>query len=238
MAVTVLRIGSLRMCCKVVRTVGNVSFRMGRKRIVTLVNTGKTKGAAALRAVAKLLSPGGNSIVFRKASVAGVPTRGVISVKVTRIPRKQEIFTRLDICRGLGVNTCAEGSGGRVRRDLTGICGEFPHLRREEGRVTKALDNKRRRVLTVKHTLVSGPGVVLVSRPSVKLSPVFMGRVFSVVRTMDRDKAAMLLMRRGTGGTLSVTSHTCILRANGVAVSKGTGSLLRSRTIGGTCLKR
>lgn len=179
---------------------------------------------------------GSNDVACSKRSLLGARTGGVIALNVTRIPRNHRIFAHVDIRRGLRVNTFDLGSRSYLNGSLRVIFSCFPHLGRHHHRLTNALSNNRRRVITVKHTLVDRPGAVLVSRPSVNLSPLLIGKVFSVVIALHRHNVAILLIRRGTEVTLSVTSHTCILRANGVAVRNGTSSLLRSRGIHGTCL--
>lgn len=199
-------------CFPNIGVLGNYSLATHRNRLIKVVKPGNTNGSALLGTVFNLIHVRRNAIALHNRSVAGLHTSVLIGRKITFIPRAGGIFPSLAVRRGVRIKYC-RGPGVFARR-FSQIASVFPTLNRHHGRHTNSLSNNRHRVITVNHTLVVRPDILLLSRPDTKLSPTLRSRIFIQIEDVGTANIAIVVIRRGTDQYLRVISHNCILSRN------------------------
>lgn len=215
------------------RILGNVSLRVGGNRVIDVMNPDKTNGAALLRVVKALSRPSTNGIRVSKAMIDQVG-RGRLSTfhggGVNFIFRFRRLLPRFATLRGIVVPTfVTKMSSGRTGRRTVEVLS-FVKLTRHTSRGPGRLSKKRGRHITITHTLVGSPTMVLTSRPSNDLSARG-GRslrrlFFSLERHLKRAFIVIARSRKLSG----VASQAVRVISNVVG-----GSWWRGSASGGTC---
>lgn len=189
-----------------------------RGRFLALLNPDKYKGAALLHVLNNFRAPSSNGVVFSKEGVGDLPPG---HHRLGAMFRGCTLFSRVSVTRGvtfkLGVGN---GSGNCVHsgvRCTLGLIG----LRKCKSHSPSSLDNNRRRQVTVTHTVMGRPGILLLSRP---LNTLSLGLHRSVrcrlVQLGGRLKVAFICMARSRRRTLAVSSaviivgRKCVRRVN------------------------
>lgn len=101
--------------------------------------------------------------------------------------------------------------------------------------VPRRLSNKRRRHITVTHTLLGGPGVVVTSRPAKGLSPRATDGVIKLLGSVAGRNATMIVAARGVpvlSGFPNVMCHYGSNLLRSIAGRCGRVSLARSNRRG------
>lgn len=190
-------------------TLGGMDLRMESGRFMTVVKPSNYKGSALLGVVKLLSGPASKDCFLSKGrmndlgrgSHAGIHGKGV-----NFIFRDFGLVSRLGIFRGvrlplacLGVPTSRQGYQiGRVVRQVG--------VDRHTGRCPRRLSNNRRRHITVTHTIISKPGVVLTSRPANGLSSGGKRRIVRLLARLGGRKAAVIVIARDRHST-NFTDH-------------------------------
>lgn len=156
-----------RLCgdCKSGPILRSLDLTLRPKRVCNLLKPGKTKGAAAVGVVYKLLGTSTNTICIDKG-----PTGDRAGTRVNVIPRD-----------GLLCNDLAYQSGLTFLKQLCNLSQRSYHRQlqiylRSIGLLTRRrapirqLDNKVRQQLDLTTTVVRQPQLIVLSRPAAKLS--------------------------------------------------------------------
>lgn len=138
-----------------------------------VIKPDKTKGAALLRVVNALSDPSTKVVGVSNAGMDQVG-RGRLSTfhggRVNFIFRFRRLLPRFATLRGIVVPTFVTNiSAGRTSVHTVRVLS-FVKLGRQTSRGPGRLSNKRGRQMTMTHTLVGRPTIVLTSRPSKDLS--------------------------------------------------------------------
>lgn len=219
--VAVLRAGSLGGCCNarpgVAHTLSNMGFSIRRKRFMTIMKASNSKGSALLRVVKKLSAPASKDIIMTKGRLTGVGSRRLAVFHeegVNFVFRGCGLIPVLGICRGvilpmrLSKSAMSRGFVSRIIAVLK--------LRSGLGDVPGGLSNNRRREITVTETLITGPTVILTSRPANGLSSGADTSILKLLREADeRFSRALMVVARG-GTVTRLTSHVIEVRSKGV----------------------
>lgn len=155
------------------RILQNVSLRVRGKRVIDVMNPDKTNGAALLRVVNALSVPSNNSIIVSNAQIGHVE-RGRLSTfhghRVNFIFRFRRLLPRFATLRGMVVPTFVTKEKRRRTGRTTARVLRFVKLTRQTSRGPGRLSKNRGRHITITHTLVGRPTIILTSRPSNDLS--------------------------------------------------------------------
>lgn len=190
-----------RMNSRAIRTLHNVSFAVCRKRFIAVVNASNSNGSALLGALKYLSAPADNRCLLSNISIHAVdgPRQTILHGHGVNfmfrgcglLPGAATMRgIRLPLVCGSSVSTSRE-QGHTVRSLVTIKLNS--HLRRGSGRVS----NKRVRHITVTHTLIGGPTIVLTSRTANGLSAHASFRVLMLFRGLRTRNHALVFIARG-----------------------------------------
>lgn len=190
-------------------TLGSMGVRIGRKRFITVVKPSNYKGSALLGVLNLLSGPASKRCCLGKARMSGCArTRhaGLHGKIVNFMFRDFGLVSRLGMCRGvrlplLCVNVPTARHGHQIRATVRHVT-----VVRHDGRFPRRLSNKRRRHITVTHTIMSGPGLVLTSRPANGLSSGGKGRMVRLLGRLGGRNAAVIVIARSRRST-KFTKH-------------------------------
>lgn len=180
-----------------------------RGRFLALLNPSKYKGAAALHLLKNFRDPSGKRVLFSKRSVATLTTG---RQGLGAIFRGCSLFPRVSVTRGVTFNLGVDGGDGTCVRSGVGCTLGLIGLRKFRGHSISSLSNNRRRHVTVTHTVMGRPGILLLSRPLNTLSLGLHRDVrCRLVHLGRRLKVAFMCIARSRRRTLAVSSAVIIV---------------------------
>lgn len=201
----VVALAGLRGVCQAGRvraiTLRGIGLAIGGKRFLDVVKPSNYNGSALLGVVKLLSTPASNAIRVTKVGAVGVG-----SGRLTRfhgrglnfIFRSFRLVGSLGMLSGIRLPLLCHGidTGRHHRTTITILRGI--NLSRHVHRFPARLSNNRYRHITVTHTVINGPSVVLTSRPANGLSSGVKTRIVRLLRGLGgRSKHAVIVIARG-----------------------------------------
>lgn len=190
-------------------TLGGVGLFIEGNRFVAVLNPSKYKGAALLELLTKFRATARNIVAVDNGSVAGLPPCGQ---GIGAIFRGCTLFPRLGMFSGVTFNLGLGGAPGS--RDVPGIGHTLGVIGVDSCRCHSmgSLSNKRRRHVTVTHTVIGRPRMLLLSRPLTTLSLGVEGSVrLRLGRVRSHLKVAFMCIARSRRRTLALDSAVIIV---------------------------
>lgn len=204
-------------------TLGRMGVRIGRKRFMTVVKPSNYKGSALLGVLNLLSGPARNDCGLLNGRMTGLG-RGrhahLHGNMVNFMFRDFGLVSRLGIFRGIRLPlACLKVGTDRHGRHILRVLGQVG-LDRHTGRFPRRLSNNRRRHITVTHTIIAGPGLVLTSRPANGLSSGGNTRMVGLLARLGGRKADVIVMARSRRST-KFTRHIVRLFSNDMITGVG-----------------
>lgn len=191
----VVRLASVSTSCSRGAMLDRIGLAMCRHSFLNMVNPGNNKGAALVGVVLKLLGPTSNDIHFcggrgrmPRVTVKCLPRCGDVSggfpVSMCRI-----MLSKLG-GRGSLFRHCAPRRHRLIDQVVTHV-----NLRNLRDHTVNRLDKKRLRHTLLKHTLISGPRIIVLSRPGACVSGQFRTGLCSLLRRVGGRQTVVLMDR-------------------------------------------
>ena len=138
---------------------------------------------------------------------------------MVQVPEGRQIFTRLTVEENLRI-------GGFSRRDRVAKASTrarvfelFPILHDRRRQRAGLLSGGQQQMLAIGRALMAAPRLLLFDEPSLGLAPQVVGQIGEVVREINRQGTAVLLIEQNAAMALQVATHAVVLTVGQVSLA-------------------
>jgi branched-chain amino acid transport system ATP-binding protein len=210
-----------------VQALRGLTLHVDSGEMVALVGANGAGKSTTLRTVSGLLSPRRGSIHFEGRPIHGMPAYDVVQHGITHLPEGRDLFPSLSVVENLRMGYWAR------RRDRAGLHDAldramdlFPRLRERASQAAGTMSGGEQQMLGIARALMPAPRMVIVDELSLGLAPMIVEQLFDVLRAVNREGAAVLLVEQFVHMALANTDRAYVL-AKGEVAMQGASSVLR-----------
>ena len=160
----------------------------------------------------------------RRSSASGrqlIVARGLIHV-----PEGRRIFPNLTVRENLDLGAYRRA---RARREpnRSRVFSIFPRLAERQGQRAGTLSGGEQQMLAIGRGLMAEPRLLILDEPSLGLSPLLVEELFALIKTINAEGIALLLVEQNVVQSLEVAQRAYILD-NGLFVLQGSAADIRN----------
>jgi branched-chain amino acid transport system ATP-binding protein len=219
------------------RALEGVSLAVGEGEIVTLLGANGAGKSTTLRAVSGLVHPARGRIRFRGRDITGWPADAVVAAGVGHVPEGREIFPEFSVLENLlaGAHTAPRRElGARLESAFT----LFPVLRERRRQPAGTLSGGEQQMLAIARALMARPRLLLLDEPSLGLAPLVVREIFRVIRAVNREGVAVLLVEQNARAALRLAARGYVLETGRLVMAGSSAALsgdsrIRAAYLGG-----
>ena len=206
------------------RALDGLTLRVLPGEIVTLLGANGAGKSTTLRAVSGLVRPTHGRIRYEGREIARVPADAIVAAGVSHVPEGREIFTEFSVHENLlvGGHTVERA---RIVERLESVFRLFPVLRDRKTQIAGTLSGGEQQMLAIGRALMTRPRLLLLDEPSLGLAPILAREIFRVIRRINDDGVAVLLVEQNARRALALASRGYVLET-GRLVTSGTSAEL------------
>jgi branched-chain amino acid transport system ATP-binding protein len=204
----------------------NLGVREGE--IVTLIGANGAGKSTLMTSVFGAPRISSGQVVLRGQDISGVPSHKVSRLGIALSPEGRRIFPRMTVLENLrlGATFVDPRHWGS---DLERVFALFPILHERHEQRAGTLSGGEQQMLAIGRALVSRPRLLLLDEPSLGLAPIYIRKIFQIVREINRtDGVSMLLVEQNAHHALRLAHQAYVLQ-HGEIVLSGTGNELLNR---------
>ena len=113
-----------------------------------------------------------------------------------------------------------------IKRDLERVLEMFPILRERRGQLGGTLSGGEQQMLAVARALMGRPRLLLLDEPSLGLAPLIVHKIFEVIRDLNRQGMAILLVEQAARMALKLAHRGYVLETGAITMSDRADVLL------------
>ena len=199
-----------------------ISLTVRAGEIVAILGQNGAGKTTLLRAIMGLLGPL-SGVLWDGRDIGCDPTWLRARCGIGYVPQSRQIFSSLTVEENLKISEVARGSGG-TRWTTTDIFALFPNLQqRRHSRM--GLSGGEQQMLAIGRALMCAPKLILLDEPTEGLSPLMVGRVLEVLKTLRQDGHSILLVEQNFRFAHAIADEIHFMRGgrvvfNGRSMSK------------------
>jgi ABC-type branched-subunit amino acid transport system ATPase component len=186
----------------------DVSFTVDDGEMVALLGTNGAGKSTLLRLIAGLSHPSSGSVHFQGADITYFGADRRVGLGISEIPGGRAVFGPLTVADNL---RAFGHTLGRDQRALERGVGEtfaaFPKLAERRHQLASTLSGGEQQMLALGKAFILKPRLLLIDELSLGLAPIVVGELLDMVRRINEQGVAVVLVEQSVNIALSVVDH-------------------------------
>ncbi len=214
----VLDVQGLRAGYGAIEVLRGVDLALGAGEIVALLG-GNGAGKSTLNNnVSGLYQPFGGTIRFDGKEIAGASSTRIVEAGLVQVPEGRRVFPNLSVRENLELGSYRRGKRARAR-NLERVAGIFPRLRERWAQLAGTLSGGEQQMLAIGRGLMSEPRLLILDEPSLGLSPLLVEEMFALIRRLNAEGLAILLVEQNAMQSLAIAHRAYVLENGHITLS-------------------
>lgn len=202
--------------------VRGVSISLAPGQIVAIVGANGAGKSTIVRTISGELQPSAGEIIYKNASIAGVPTFQVARQGIVQCPEGRRVFSGMTVMENLRLGAYGRGQVAGAGAALERIFAIFPRLAERKKQFAGTLSGGEQQMLAIGRAMMGAPEVLLLDEPSLGLAPLLVQAMFDAIQAINDSGTSVLLIEQNAFMALNIAHYAYVLQTGIVAV-EGTG---------------
>ncbi|MBN1856242.1 MAG: ABC transporter ATP-binding protein [Dehalococcoidia bacterium] len=228
-----LELTDVRAKYGLVSALDGMSFDVGRGEIAALIGPHGAGKSAALKAICGLLPVTGGEIRFEGNVVNGTSMEKLVEWGISYVDEKRLIFPSMSVADNLALG--AYRRHGRTAADISSaratVFQLFPVLEERLEQTAGTLSGGEKQMLAIGRAFMSGPRLLLLDCPSLRLAPILVRKVMSAIFELRAHGITTLLVEQNVKAVSHIADYSYFME-KGKIVAHGSPAELLSYSNG------
>ncbi|MBC7336501.1 MAG: ABC transporter ATP-binding protein, partial [Clostridia bacterium] len=164
-----------------------ISFSVQQGELVALVGANGAGKTTALKAISGLLTQKKGEIRFQGKDIGRMSPDRIVSLGLIQVPERRRLFTGMSVLENLELGAITPRARKRKTQNLEFVFGLFPQLKERLRQAAGTLSGGEQQMLAIGRALMGCPVLLILDKPSTRLSPLLTKTVFDVIRTLKEQ---------------------------------------------------
>jgi branched-chain amino acid transport system ATP-binding protein len=222
----ILAVSGLRAGYGTTEILRGVDLVVGHGEIVAVLGSNGAGKSTLNQTISGVLRPWTGSIRFGDTAIERERPAAIVARGLIHVPEGRRIFPNMTVRENLDLGAYRRGRARREdnRRRVFTI---FPRLAERKAQRAGTLSGGEQQMLAIGRGLMAEPRLLILDEPSLGLSPLMVQELFTLIKSINAEGIALLLVEQNVAHSLEVAQRAYVLD-NGMFVLKGRAAELRN----------
>jgi len=202
-----------------IQAVKGISLEVGEGELVTLIGRNGAGKTTTLNTLGGLLRPVAGRLGYAGHDLARLPAHERVCHGLALVPEGRGIFARLTVKENLLMGAFHRNDKAQIAADLERSYALFPRLRERERQLGGTLSGGEQQMLAIGRALMSRPRLLLLDEPSMGLAPLMVEKIFAIIREINAQGVAILLIEQNARMALAAARRAYVLESGCITLS-------------------
>jgi branched-chain amino acid transport system ATP-binding protein len=194
-----------------VHAVRGASVTVADGEVVAVLGANGAGKSSLLKAILGLVPSESGRVRLAGTEVTGwLPARR-LAHGLALVPEGRRILVGLTVEENLLMGAYGRRDAGAVRVEIADIYARFPNLGARRSLPAAVLSGGEQQMLAIGRGLLARPRLMMLDEPSLGLSPLLVQELFLLLRKLNRDGLALLLVEQNTTMALAVAARAYVM---------------------------
>lgn len=204
-----------------------VDFTVEDGEMVALLGTNGAGKSTLLKVISGIGLPSTGSVRFRGADITYLDAERRIRLGITQVPGGRAVFGPMSVVENLRVYGHTLGRDKKaIDEALERSFEAFPRLAERRNQRAISLSGGEQQMLGLSKALMLRPRLLLVDELSLGLAPVIVGQLLDMVRQINADGTAVVLVEQSVNIALGLVDHAYFMEKGQIRFDGAASDLL------------
>jgi len=236
-------LGPVQWRCLVLLEIKNLNVRYGRNHavkgmnltvghdeIVTVLGANGAGKSSLLKALHGLVPTQGGSVFFDGNDLTQASSAERVNRKLALVPEGRQILVSMTVHENLLLGGCRR-QDNTLLGDIDTIYERFPILEARRDAQASVLSGGEQQMLAISRALVAKPRLVMLDEPSLGLSPILVDQLFELIKALNKNGIAILLVEQNTKKALEVAARGYVMELGSVVLQGSSEELANDESL-------
>ncbi|MGZ0000999.1 ABC transporter ATP-binding protein [Leuconostoc mesenteroides] len=220
-----LTVENLNVSYGAIKAVQDVNFVVNNNEIVSLIGANGAGKTTILRTISGLEKPTKGRILFENQNILTMNSERIVSSGVAQVPEGRRVFSGMTVQENLQLGAFTRGKGINLKDEYTLIYDQFPILKERRNQDAATLSGGEQQMLAMGRALMAKPKLLLLDEPSMGLAPLFIEKVFDIIKNVNAQGMTVLVIEQNANQALKIADRGYVLESGKITMT-GTGAEL------------
>jgi len=187
--------------------------------IVALIGANGAGKSTLLRTISCQIKAKSGRIAFNGEDITRAKSEHVVSLGLIQVPEGRQIFPALTIRENLLMGAYLIRDRTRVAENIAMVYDLFPRLQEREKNLAQTLSGGEQQMLALGRALMSNPKLIMFDEPSLGIAPILVEDIFRVIRQLNEDGMAILLVEQNVLLSLDYSDRGYVIENGRIVIS-------------------
>jgi len=213
-----------------------VSLQVRAGEIVTLIGANGAGKSTTLRSINGLNHPRSGRISFQGSDITNLVPHKIVKRGIAQSPEGRKLFSRMSVFENLEMGAFQRTDRTTLKDDLERVYSLFPRLAERKSQKAGTLSGGEQQMCAMGRALMAQPKLLLLDEPSMGLAPIFVERIFEIVREINKQGTPILLVEQNALMALDVASRGYVMETGVIALADEASALAKNEQVRKTYL--
>jgi branched-chain amino acid transport system ATP-binding protein len=219
-----------------IQALKGISLEVHQGEIVTLIGANGAGKSTTLRSINGLNRPRTGTIHFQGKDITLTPAHEVVKRGIAQAPEGRRLFPRMSVLENLEMGAFQRSDRAGIREDRERVFELFPRLAERRNQKAGTMSGGEQQMCAIGRALMARPTLLLLDEPSMGLAPIFVEKIFEIVKEINQQGTTILLVEQNALMALDVASRGYVLETGHVALADDAKSLRENEQVRKTYL--
>jgi branched-chain amino acid transport system ATP-binding protein len=233
---TVLQVDDIHTYYGPIEALKGISVEVREREIVTLIGANGAGKTTTLRSINGLNHPRRGKILFDGDDITSTPPHEVVKRGISQSPEGRKLFPRMTVIENLEMGAFQRSDRGAMEEDMDRVFTLFPRLAERRSQKAGTLSGGEQQMCAIGRALMARPKLLLLDEPSMGLAPIFVEKIFEIVKEINDQGTPILLVEQNALMALDLADRGYVLETGRIALADNAKALKENEQVRKTYL--
>jgi branched-chain amino acid transport system ATP-binding protein len=220
-----LKIQKLNAFYGPVQVLYDIDLEVGEGEIVALVGANAAGKSTLMYSLAGLRTRCTGMILVGYERLETLPAYERVLRGLVLVPERRRLFPFMTVLENLEIGAYASEARAQRKATLDQVYTLLPVLAERRSQMAGSLSGGEQQMLAIGRALMAKPRILLLDEPTEGLAPIYVGRLFEVIRNLREQQLTILIVEQNVHNVLRAAERGYVLET-GRIVMQGPGTEL------------
>jgi branched-chain amino acid transport system ATP-binding protein len=215
----ILKVEDVHTYYGTIQALKGISIEVHEGEIVTLIGANGAGKSTTLRSINGLNHPREGTITFQGTDITDTAPHEIVRMGISQSPEGRHVFPRMSVLENLEMGAYQRENRSEISQDLDRVYTLFPRLQERRTQKAGTLSGGEQQMLAMGRALMARPKLLLLDEPSMGLAPIFVEKIFEIIREINDQGTPILLVEQNALMALETANRGYVLETGHIALA-------------------